>query len=225
MKIFYSFTLFIFLLPGKIFSQGTSAKIFHLGRLNAEGILFDKEWMFYSDDNRDYGRIDYSAKNGVPVNPTLLLDQLPVVKHSGIGWFRLNLQVDSSLRNKTVGITLSMLGAAEMYLNGEQVYQFGNVSTNYREETTQAIYMSALNLKLGNNEKQVLAIRYSYHPKNMYLKVGAIPNCLQVIMYPLNENTDYFALSVKRFFLFFGILLTIEFTSALLTLFFSFLFR
>jgi signal transduction histidine kinase len=224
MKIFYSFILFLFLSAGKIFSQDTSVKVFHLGPLNTQGIILDKEWMFYSDDNGDYGRVDYNPKDGVPVNPTLLLDQLPVVKRSGIGWFRLKLQVDFSLRNKTVGITLSMLGAAEIYLNGERVYQFGNVSTNYSDERTQALYMSALNLKLGNSEKQLLAVRYSYHPDNMYLKVGAIPNCFRVIMYPPNENTVYYALSVKRTYLFIGIILTIEFTSAFLTLFFFFSF-
>ncbi len=212
--------LMIFSFPS--FAQ--SSDIFHIDSLSTEGVLLDKEWMFYSDDNGDYKRADFNTKDGVLVNPTLLLDQLPVVKRSGIGWFRLKLQVDSSLRNKTVGITLSMLGAAEMYLNGERVYQFGNVSTNYSEEKTQATFMSALNLKLGNSEKQVLVVRYSYHPNNMYLKVGAIPNCLRVIMYPLNENTNYYALSVKRTSLFISIILTIEFTSAFLTLFFFFSF-
>ncbi len=206
------------------YAQNSGDSVFQLKELPDEGLLLNKGWTFHPGDDPAYATYDLNGKDGVPVNPALLLDQLPIVKNSGIGWFRLRLRVDPSLRNKTIGMTLSLLGAAEIYLDGDLVYQFGNVSTNYREEKTQAIYRRAINFKLGNNENQLLAVRYSYHHDNMYLKTGTIPYCLSIVLQTSNKNIDKFALFIKRTYQFNGIALTIEFAAALLTLFFFFSF-
>ena len=122
------------------YSQDRADSFFHLKEFPTEGLVLNSGWTFHAEDNQAYASYNYDGKDGIPINPALLLEQLPVVRRSGIGWFRLRLQVDSSLRNKTIGITLTMLGAAEIYVNEERVYQFGNVSTNYKRGTTQALY-------------------------------------------------------------------------------------
>jgi signal transduction histidine kinase len=224
MKNFFTLVIMVLLFSCIAHSQNPDDTIFHLKEFPAGGLILNRGWTFHPRDQMGYTKYDYNGKDGTPVNPVLLLDQLPVVKRSGIGWFRLKLQVDSSLRNKTIGMNLSMLGAAEIYLDGEQVYRFGNVSTNYSQEKTQAIYAQALNLRLGNDEKQILAVRYSFHPNNMYLKIGIIPFCLRIVLQPSNKHIDQYVLLVKQVYLFNAISLTIDLASALLTLFFFFSF-
>ncbi|MFI5153091.1 MAG: ATP-binding protein [Chitinophagales bacterium] len=224
MKTIFSIMLVLFC--DIIYSQNLTDSIVQVREFPKSGLVLNTGWRFYPGDDTIYTRYDYNGTDGIPVNPALQLDQLPAgIIRSGIGWFCLRLQVDSSLRNKTVGITLSLLGAAEMYFNGERVYQFGNVGKNYDDEKTQAIYARALNLRFGNNEKQIIAVRYSNHPRNLYIKTGTIPDCLRVVMFSGNENINHFSSLIEKYFLFIGITVIITLASAMLTLFFFFSFR
>jgi signal transduction histidine kinase len=197
---------------------------FQVSEIPKDGLVLDHNWLFYPEDDFRYAQIDFPGKKGIPVNPALLLNQLPVVERSGIGWFRLAMRVDSSQRNKTVGMMISLFGAAEIYLNGERIYQFGEVSADYKQEKTQAIFGRALSLALGKEEKQVLAVRFSHHPKNRYVKTGVVPFCLRIVLQPLNESISDYAVLVKRAYQFISLALTIELASAILTLFFFFSF-
>ncbi|MDQ6608966.1 MAG: hypothetical protein M3Y85_04010, partial [Bacteroidota bacterium] len=225
MKKCYLIFIAAFLLSPFAYAQNATDTAFHIEKFPEDGLVLDHNWTFYPKDDFNNAKPGYNAGPGITVNPALQLNQLPVVERSGIGWFRLTMQVDSSLRNKTIGMMLSLFGAAEIYLNGEKIYQFGEVSSNYKQEKTQAIFGRALSITLGNEEKQVLAVRYSHHPDNLYIKTGVGPRCLQIIFQSLNETIDRYAILVKRAYQFIGIALTIELASALLTLFFFFSFR
>ncbi|MCI0692290.1 hypothetical protein L0337_09840 [candidate division KSB1 bacterium] len=54
---------------------------------------------------------------------------------NGIGWFRLHLAVDSTLWNRPLALNLVWLwGAAEIYLDGKLLAQFGKVGSSQRDE-------------------------------------------------------------------------------------------
>jgi two-component system, NtrC family, sensor kinase len=220
--------VFLFLLAAlpflAAFSQQEKKTVLRLNALPQNGLVLDQAWTFHPADDRRYAFYAFEGEDGIPVNPALLLDRLPPVKKAGIGWFRLRLQVDSPLREQTIGLMLSLFGAAEIYLNGREVYRFGRVSGDYQTEKTQAIYARALSLKLGKEEKQLLAVRFSHHPNNLTIKTGVIPFCLRLTLYPVNKAIDRYAILVKRAYRFLGISLTIELASALITLFFFFSF-
>ena len=225
MRKFWLIVIAGFLVSAIVHAQDGGDAAIQLKQFPKEGVLLDKGWTFYPGDDTSYAYYGYKGKSGVAINPCLLLDQLPEVRNSGLGWFRLKLKVDSSLRNKIIGITLSMLGAAEMYLNSELIYKFGDVSADYNLERTQAIPFQILNLKLGNEENQLLAIRYSYHKDNPYFKVGVIPYCLRIRVRSPDDNINSYGRFVKRVSFFNGIAICTEITAAVLTLFFFFSFR
>lgn len=206
-------------------SQQANEAFFSLKALPDNGVVLDKNWMFYPGDDSRYATSNYEGENGSSLNPAELRGQFPEVKKHGIGWFRLKMRVDTALQGKTVGMILSLFGAAEIYLNGEQVYRFGLVSADYKSERTQAIYSRTLSLTLGHAEEQILAVRFSHHPKNFTVKSGIIPNSLRISFQPLNLAIENYALLVKRVYRFLAISLTIELTAALLTLFFYTSFR
>ena len=115
MRFFLLITL-LSLFPGNPYAQNATDSVFHLKEIPKKGIVLNQGWTFHPGDDVAKKEYNYNGNNGIPLNPALQLDQLPEVRQSGIGWFRLKLNVDSSLRNKTLGITVSMLGAAEIYL-------------------------------------------------------------------------------------------------------------
>jgi signal transduction histidine kinase len=191
MKIFGSFLVFAFLLAGKIFSQDTTVKVFHLDSLPAQGVLLNKYWKFHEGDSLSWANPGYNDSSWQSINLLLPLYRLPEIKQPGIGWLRLRLKVDSSLQNKTVSIVFTFGGAAELYLDGRLIYHFGKVSTNYKEEQTNLFFGRPFSLKLGNDSIQCIAIRYSLNPRNLYINFGNHPY-MKVVLKDINiAFTDY----------------------------------
>ena len=48
-------------------------------------------------------------------------DSLDEISRPGIGWFRLHLRIDSTLRNTTLALSIYHLGASEIYFDGQRV--------------------------------------------------------------------------------------------------------
>ena len=188
-KSFQLLLFLIFILTGKCFSQ-ESPQIFQLDSIPAQtGIILNKGWKFHAGDDPQFPKVRDDDASWQPVDPTLQLHNLPIVKKAGIGWFRLKMKVDSSLLNERLAMELNTQGASEIYLNGELIYKFGIVSSDFKEEQTRFITGRPFSLKLGDQSLQELAIRYSFHHKNLYLN-NRRASCMQLI---LKENNQAFA--------------------------------
>ena len=178
------------ILTGKCFSQELASRIFHLDSIPEQGkVTLDKGWKFHAGDDPKWAKIGYDDEAWAKVNPTLELHNLPAVKKAGIGWFRLKMKVDSSLMNETLAMVLTTQGASEIYLNGELIYRFGIVSSDFKEERTRVITVRPFSLKLGDQSLQEMAVRYSFHHKNLYLNIRKEP-CMRLV---LKENNQAFA--------------------------------
>ena len=189
-KSFILLLLLIFVLTVKCFSQELASQIFHLDSIPEQGkVILDKCWKFHAGDDPQWAKTGYDDEAWQLVNPTLKLHNLPAVKKAGIGWFRLKLKVDSSLMNERLAMVLSTQGASEIYLNGELIYRFGIVSSDFKEERTRLITVRPFSLKLGDQSLQELAVRYSFSQKNLYLNVRYAP-CMRLV---LKENNRAFA--------------------------------
>ena len=214
----------VILLSQVTHAQIAGESVLTVNEIPRSGLLLNSGWIFHPDDHPAYATNNSKSFNSIPVNPTLVLAELPVVQNSGIGWFCLNMQIAPALRNKTIGIMLSLFGAAEIYLNGERIYRFGVVSANYKQEKTQAIYGKPFTITLGNQERQLLAVRYSINPSNIYIKTGVVPPCIRIVLQPLNETIDDYSVLVKHAYEYVSVALTIELAALVLTLFFFFSF-
>ncbi|MEO6720217.1 MAG: hypothetical protein ABIN67_07610, partial [Ferruginibacter sp.] len=197
---------------------------FPIDSIPAKGIVLDKGWKFHAGDNAGWVRTDYNDSDWQPINPAKNLDQLPDVKQAGIGWFRLNLLVDTSWRNKTLGITISAMGAAEIYLNGQPVYKIGSVHAEYEKEQTRVYYSRAFSIDLGPGAFQSITVRYSFNKENLYVKAGYIPPCFKMLLNRSNENLANYAGSKSFVSTLIAIAQTIMLTLGLFTLFFQYSF-
>ncbi len=186
MKILISIFLLV-LSAGNCFAQTSTAQEFLLNNIPTEGVLLDQGWKFHAGDNPEWANPAFNDQQWQPVNPTLELHHLPQVKEAGIGWFRLKLQVDSSLTNKTLAMVIASIGASQLYLNGKLIYQIGTVSKDYKAERTHQYFAHLISAKLAHQSTQVLAVRYSFNKKNMYLKFVNIPPCMSIVLKDVNQ--------------------------------------
>ena len=188
-KTFLLFLL-IAILAGRCFSQEPASQIIHLDSIPAErGIILNKGWKFHAGDDPQLTNVRDDDAAWHAVDPTLGLHNLPIVKKAGIGWFKLKMNVDSSLMNETLAMELNTQGASEIYLNGILIYRFGIVSSDFKKEQTRFITNRPFSLKLGDQALQEIAIRYSFHHRNVYLNIRRAP-CMSLI---LKENNQAFA--------------------------------
>ncbi len=195
MKLSKFIYLLVLLLSGYAGAQNTTAGGFHLHKIPPEGLLLDKGWKFKAGDQQEWRLLEYNDKDWSAIDPTLELHHLPEVKRAEIGWFRLNLQVDSSLRGESLAMVVSNLDASEFYLNGKLIYSFGMVNTSYIKEKTDYFLNHLLSLKLGQQQNQIIAIRYSFNKKNLYLK---FTNARPVVHIVLKETNKAFSDHIKN---------------------------
>ncbi len=167
-------------------SQDTT-ELIQIHSLPAEGFLLDKGWKFHAGDDAEWANPAFNDQKWQSINPTLELHHLPQVKEAGIGWFRLKLQVDSSLKNTTLAMVIASIGASEIYLNGKLIYRQGIVSKDYRVERTHQYFSHRISAKLAHQSTQVLAVRYSFNKKNLYLKFVNIPPCMSIVLKDVNQ--------------------------------------
>jgi signal transduction histidine kinase len=190
MKISLFIYLFLLLSAGAANAQDTADGIYHLSKIPPEGLELDKGWKFKAGDNPEWAQQDYYDKAWMSIDPTRELHYLPGVREAGIGWFRLKMQVDSSLLGETLSMVISTMGASEIYLNGQLLYQFGMVSRDYGEEETRFFTNHLSSLKLGRQTSQVIAVRYSFNKRNLYLKFTFARPVFRVVFKESNQAFD-----------------------------------
>ncbi len=164
------FTVLLMLKWCSVLAGGDSAASFFLSDVPSQGILLNKDWKFHAGDDMQWAQTGYEDSDWISVDPSDELHHLPEVRKTNIGWFRLNLVVDSALLGKTFAFIISSSGASEIYFNGKLLYRFGTVSSDFRTELTRYYSNRLLSLKLGEKREQTIAIRHSFNSKNLYLK-------------------------------------------------------
>ncbi|MFL5753292.1 MAG: SpoIIE family protein phosphatase [Bacteroidia bacterium] len=140
-----------------------------------------------------------------------------------IGWFRLHIEADTQLVNKTLALLITQSGASEVYLDGKLIHSFGKINTKdpSMEERFNPQLLPA-DIRFENVRRHVLAVRYanaralSDFKKNGYanpgfsLKIGKLWEAVEWKY--INSNSVsaifmfyfsfFFALSFLHFMLF-----------------------
>ncbi|NUM50833.1 MAG: hypothetical protein HUU48_06920 [Flavobacteriales bacterium] len=122
---------------------------------------------FILDDQPEYSQTNYNDSSWIDV-------KTDTVSYQGIGWFRFVFSSEKLIKNIPCYLTLSQLGASEIYLNGNRIYTFGRIGTNANHETPFFLDKKVVTIMPNRKaETNVLAIRYSnnlYHEYTCYRK-------------------------------------------------------
>ncbi len=124
----------------------------------------------------------------------------------GIGWFRQQIEIDSSLWGTAFGISVTQAGAIEIYMDGDLIYKRGKVSVNPDEE--RPYFIESINPPKqfffppkpdadSGRISYVLAVRYSAHILNRDLFGYADPRLAVQIDEYSNLETNYLKLEKK----------------------------
>lgn len=129
-------------------------------------------WRYHPGDDTRWKSLDYDDSSWEVLETTEIRQRNFLEKmEEGTGWFRLTIEVDSSLFNKILAVDIRLSGAAQMYLNGELIYSWGKVGQS-RETTNQLFtYLPFPKIiRLGDTHRQVIAIRFANHYARQILR-------------------------------------------------------
>ena len=102
---------------------------------------------------------------------------------NGIGWFRLHLEVDSSLQGRALAIVVRQTGASEWYLNGDSVFSLGTVSASAEAEVAFRDVTPHI-MVLAPFTHQVLAVRFSNHRAQEWQRLHSRGGFYAVLRHP-----------------------------------------
>jgi two-component system, NtrC family, sensor kinase len=150
-------------------NQYNIQQVFSVLSIPPDGILLDKGWKFQAGDNPQWAQPDFDDSQWQSTDPTQDIHYFAALRQAQIGWFRLHLDVDTSLLNKPLAFRIAQIGASEVYLNGQLLYKVGMVNTDSRKELTFNPNYNPYSFQFKDQSHQVLAIRYSFTKANPYL--------------------------------------------------------
>ncbi len=119
-------------------------------------------WLYQKGDDTSRAQRDYPDSDWELVNTNTITKKgktgTPPDFFEGVGWFRLHLQIDSTLLHTPVSISLDHYGASEVYLNGQKL------RTNGKLVKDSFVYvdpsMNLITFVFEDTGRHVLAVRY-----------------------------------------------------------------
>lgn len=123
-------------------------------------IYLQDRWRFHPGDDLQWAEPDYDDSEWSVISTNLSEPDLAFIDWEGIGWFRIELRVDETLRAKPVALIVDRhLGASEIYINGEKVYELGRFSES-PEQVASFSKEAPIPIVFDNSEIQVFAVRF-----------------------------------------------------------------
>jgi len=134
------------------------------------GFELDYGWRFHSGDDSSWAVAAFDDSSWEIIRSHLDADNMPKGGWTGTAWFRLNLDIDSSLWNKPLAINFRQAGASEVFLDGEPLYSVGDVRHYFGESPAEYLrgkrYSQSRNpniLSFSSTRRHVIAVRYGSH--------------------------------------------------------------
>ncbi len=86
-------------------------------------IWLNSHWRYHPGDEPAWATAQFDDREWEAADPELPPNLLPKSGWPGVGWFRIHVAVDSALWRQPFIFTITHGGAAQIYLNGERVYE------------------------------------------------------------------------------------------------------
>jgi len=130
---------------------------------STNSVLLSKNWKYNAGDDSTWADKNFNDSSWMDINTQLHIDSLKEGTWQGIGWFRKEFKIDSSLFGKTVVFTVGQKGASQIFLNGKFIKEYGKVTKDLEKEVLYNPQGIPFVIVLDTSNIQVLAVRYSNH--------------------------------------------------------------
>ncbi|MCU0643894.1 MAG: SpoIIE family protein phosphatase [bacterium] len=134
-----------------------------------EDINLNSNWKYHPGDDPSWADPALDDSGWDLYGPTIRYDELPKSGWQGIGWFRLHVQVDSALWNKSLAMFIRQRGASEVFIDGQLTYTFGKVGRTQSEERRFEDRNPQV-LIFSPQPAHVIAVRYSSFSVGKFLQ-------------------------------------------------------
>ena len=187
-------------------------------------------WKFRFGDDAARAERKFDDGDWQKIQSTTLKPELLTGDWNGRGWFRLHLKVDENLANQTFALFGTQRGAAEVYLDGRRIAEFGKIAdTEISEYNPNRL---PIPFRFDGAGEHVLAVRFASETfadlssnKYLWLTHG---NIYPGFTYSLSKADDVaetisdysFGSSMRIGFFFIGVLLALALLHFLLYLFY-----
>jgi adenylate cyclase len=153
------YIFFLSVLPFLAFAQGGNKRT--VISLTTDSLVYslERNWLYLEGDSAVFAAKDYNDTGWKVTNPYRRVGDANAEQYSKPGWFRLHIVVDSSIAGKTLALSMTQLGASEIYLNGKRINSFGRIkgkdsTVNQDPQNTPVV------ITFPDTGEHVLAVRY-----------------------------------------------------------------
>ncbi|HES59251.1 MAG TPA: hypothetical protein ENO18_02375, partial [Caldithrix sp.] len=153
--------IFIFLFSSDVFAKFVDTVYVHADSIEKKFLRLDMPWRYHAGDSTIWASKDFKDAKWDTLKTRLQLNDSLLNDWKGIGWFRKHIKIDSSLRNKTIGLIFLQEGASEIFVNGDLVQEFGKIDSTIEGEEIYNPYGAPVILRLDESLVYTLAVRYS----------------------------------------------------------------
>jgi serine phosphatase RsbU (regulator of sigma subunit) len=128
-------------------------------------------WKFMPGDNPEWASPDYDDSDWDYMSTYLSEFDLAFTHWEGTGWFRIHIEVDSSLIHVPVALlSETHNGASEIYFNGEKLFEIGRFSTDpalYKPEFERSPRI----IVFPDEGPHVIAVRFANYDADFFLNL------------------------------------------------------
>jgi signal transduction histidine kinase len=155
-------------------------------------------WKYHAGDDPTWADPEYDDRSWETADTRLYAFELPRDGWSGIGWFRLHVDIEASLLNKPLALLQRQIGAADIYVDGKLLYSVGKVAGSSEEEETRMVLQPMpIVIQFDDKKDHVIAVRYSNFRAAGAHRFG-YPAGFDILLQGWHEGLDHQLALLKR---------------------------
>ncbi len=125
-------------------------------------------WKYHPGDDSTWAEKNYNDSNWQKLRNNFRMDSIKAGTWQGIGWFRKEFRIDSTMFNKAVAFLVDQRGASEIYLNGKLIKKYGTFRKGNVKEEAYNPQSIPFTVVFDTSITQVLSVRYANHKAQIY---------------------------------------------------------
>jgi len=151
----------VLLLPLVTIAQQIEPVFIHPDSITGKSISLDDVWRYHPGDDMQWAAPGFDDSEWDTLRTRLDNETTDSSTWKGIGWFRTNIRIDSSLIDQPVAFLIYQFGASEIYLNGKLIKKLGTIGKTLEQETPYQPSNIPFTVILDTNLVYNIAVRYS----------------------------------------------------------------